>query len=212
MCDWNILAGYLRQDLGKAQNETSYLEGKKAKGVYHGILTKFYLSKMLLVFLNLLLQYELCAPKFIQRLPDPQDLFRERTLQRLSCWSGCVMVDLNSVWLVSFTSLFSLLLPIYCRNWKACVSYQQSFFSIRLGVLLGMYHYYLWGWACNLGLAHGSCFPRPCHVESIQIACKHQHCRDNRPRLQVLIHCMEVLAWIDTDFMQVQYRGVVRGH
>lgn len=29
-------------------------------------------------------------------------LFRDRTLQRLSCWSGFVMVDHNSVWQVSF--------------------------------------------------------------------------------------------------------------
>lgn len=71
MCDWNIFAGYLRQNLRKAQNETSYFEGKKAKGVYHDILTKLYFSKMLLAFLNLLLQYELCAPKFIHRIPDP---------------------------------------------------------------------------------------------------------------------------------------------
>lgn len=49
-------------------------EEKKAKGVYHDILTKLYFSKMLLAFLNLLLQYELCAPKFIHGIPDPWDL------------------------------------------------------------------------------------------------------------------------------------------
>lgn len=81
LTNWNALLGPLRQDVGKSQNEMSYLQGGKIRVLleYHDFISweNYTLVNCFRVSLSLLLWVELCSPpppqkkKLIHWIPNP---------------------------------------------------------------------------------------------------------------------------------------------